>query len=135
MKYIAHRKNTSAELDATPEGFGIEMDLRTHNSHLTIHHDPLMPVEKCERFEEWLLVFKRKPRGTLILNVKEAGLEDSILDLMDKYNISDFFFLDQPAPYLIWSALVDEAKMARMKKRIAVRVSQYEPVEAARAQV
>ena len=131
MNYIAHRKNTSAELDATPEGFGIEMDLRTHNGHLTIHHDPFMPVEKCESFEEWLVAFKRKSRGTLILNVKEAGLEDQILDLMEDYNISDFFFLDQPAPYLIWSALVDETKMARMQKRMAVRVSQYEPVEAA----
>lgn len=131
MKYIAHRKNTSAELDATPEGFGVEMDLRTHNGYLTIHHDAFVPEKKCEPFEEWLLAFKRKPRGTLILNVKEAGLEDRILDLMEKHNISDFFFLDQPAPYLIWSALVDETKMARMQKRMAVRVSQYEPVEAA----
>lgn len=131
MQYIAHRKNTIIELQATPEGYGVEIDLRTHNSELTLHHDPFMPKEKCESFEKWLIAFKKKTRGPLILNVKEAGLEDSIIDLMEKYDINDFFFLDQPAPYLIWAALIDEKKMARMKKRIAIRVSQCEPVEAA----
>lgn len=131
MHYIAHRKNTIAELNVTPECYGIEIDLRTQDDQLILNHDPFSPAEKSELFENWLQAFKCKPRGTLILNVKEAGLEDSILDLMEKYNISDFFFLDQPAPYLIWSACVDKAKMARMQKRMAVRVSQYEPVEAA----
>lgn len=131
MKYIAHRKNTIAEIEATREGYGAEIDLRTHQGQLTLHHDPFVPAEKCELFENWLQAYKRKPRGTLILNVKEAALEDRILDLMDEYQITDFFFLDQPAPYFIWSACVDAAKMARMQKRMAVRVSKYEPVEAA----
>lgn len=133
IHYIAHRKNTSADLDATPEGYGIEMDLRTHDGQLTIHHEPFEAKENCELFEEWLMAFKRKPRGTLILNVKEAGLEDSILDFMEKYDINDFFFLDQPAPYLVQWAAVNIAKMQRIKKRMAVRVSQYEPIEAALA--
>lgn len=131
--YIAHRKNTSADLDATPAGYGVEMDLRTHNGQLTIHHEPFEPAEKCELFEEWLIAFKRKPRGTLILNVKEAGLEDRILDCMEKHNITDFFFLDQPAPYLVQWAAVVPAKMARMQKRMAVRISEYEPIEGALA--
>lgn len=131
--YIAHRKNTSADLNATSEGYGIEMDIRTHHGQLTIHHEPCEPVENCELFGEWLVTFVSKPRGTLILNVKEAGLEDRILDLMEKYAINDFFFLDQPAPYLVqWAAVVPE-KMERMKKRMAVRVSQYEPIEGALA--
>ena len=118
--YIAHRKNTIAELDALTAGYGVEMDIRTHDGRLTVHHEPFEHADKCEIFEEWLVAFKRKPRGTLILNVKEAGLEDKILDLMEKYQITDFFFLDQPAPYLIWSTCVDTQKMARMQKRVAV---------------
>ena len=60
----------------------------------------------------------------LILNVKEEGLEEKLLHLMLKYQINDFFFLDQSFPFLIKTALSGES-------RTAVRVSEYESVETA----
>jgi len=40
MKLIAHRRNTIAELEATDPKYGIEVDIRSHNNALIIHHDP-----------------------------------------------------------------------------------------------
>ncbi len=116
MEIIAHRRNTITELIATPNNYGIEVDIRTNNGQLMIHHDPL---KKGELFEEWL---KNYHHQTLILNVKEEGLEDSLLNLMHKYNISKFFFLDQSFPFLIKYA-------KRGVHQSAVRFSEYESIE------
>ena len=81
MQIISHRINTSTLLKKTPKFFGIEVDIRSNENKLIIHHDPF---EKGEDFEEWLKCFNHK---TLILNVKEEGLEERLLILMDKYMI------------------------------------------------
>lgn len=115
---IAHRKNTIAELQATPSKYGIEVDIRSHGPQLIIHHDPLVPGED---FEAWLAAYKH---GTLILNVKEEGLETRLIELMDRHGINDFFFLDQSFPFLV--------KWARKgERRCAVRVSEFEDIETA----
>lgn len=116
MEIIAHRRNTIAELLATPVNYGIEVDIRTNNGQLIIHHDPLTDGEL---FEEWL---KHYQHNTLILNVKEEGLEDSLLRLIQKYNISKFFFLDQSFPFLIKYA-------KRGVHQSAVRFSEYESID------
>ena len=59
--------------------------------------------------------------GTLILNVKEEGLETRLLGVMAERGIEDFFFLDQSVPFLVKTARGGE-------RRCAVRVSEYEPV-------
>ena len=71
--------------------------------------------------EEWIKHFNHK---TLILNVKEEGLEERLLRIMNKNNIEDFFFLDQSFPFLRKTALNGE-------RRCAVRVSEYEDTSTA----
>ncbi|MDP3667441.1 MAG: hypothetical protein Q8R50_12230 [Sediminibacterium sp.] len=116
MKLIQHSRNTISELKKTPIEYGIEVDIRSEAGKLITHHDPF---KIGEQFEKWLNVYKH---GTLILNVKEEGLEDKILALMNEHNIEDYFFLDQSFPFLIkWSN-------AGMHKS-AVRVSEFESVE------
>lgn len=118
MKFIAHRRNTIEELKATPNEYGVEVDIRSNNGQLIIHHDPL---NLGENFEAWL---KHYQHGTLILNVKEEGLEASLIELMKKYYITDYFFLDQSFPFLIkWSKLGEH--------RCAARVSEFETIETA----
>lgn len=118
MNFISHRRNTIAELQATPKEYGVEVDIRSDNAQLIIHHDPLTPGEN---FETWL---KHYRHGTLILNVKEEGLEARLIELMKQYQISDYFFLDQSFPFLIkWSKLGE--------RRCAVRVSEFESIETA----
>lgn len=118
MKLIAHRKNTLAELRASPAEYGVEVDIRSYAGDLVIHHDPFV---KGESFEAWLEEYRH---GTLILNVKEEGLEARLIELMKRYGLDDYFFLDQSFPFLV--------KWARLgEHRCAVRVSEYESVETA----
>ena len=113
MIRIRHRRNTRAELEATPEEYGIEVDIRSQGPDLIIHHEPF---QSGESFEHWLEAYRHR---TLILNVKEEGLEDRLLALMAASGIDDFFFLDQSFPFLVRTA-------NRGERRAAVRVSEYE---------
>ena len=118
MHIISHRRNAIEELDATPEKYGIELDLRSYGSRLVVHHEPFTDGPL---FSDWLNHYKH---GTLILNVKEEGLEDAVLALMREHGIEDFFFLDQSFPFLVKTARQGEP-------RCAVRVSEFESVETA----
>lgn len=85
MKFIVHRCNTIAKLKDTLPTYGVEIDVRSNNNRLIIHHDPFA---EGEDIEAWLKEFCH---DTLILNVKEEGLEDRLLSLMKKYDIDNFF--------------------------------------------
>lgn len=118
MELIAHRRNTISELTATPQKYGIEVDIRSEGGRLIIHHDPF--AEGAD-FVEWLGAYRH---GTLILNVKEEGLEARLIPLMRDAGISNYFFLDQSFPFLI--------KYARLgERRCAVRVSEFETIDTA----
>jgi hypothetical protein len=115
MKLIAHRRNTLAKLNATPVRYGIEVDIRSHGDKLVIHHDPFVAGEP---FEAWIAAYRH---GTLILNVKEEGLEPRLIELMNIMGIQDYFFLDQSFPFLV--------KYSRLGvRRCAVRVSEFESI-------
>lgn|SRR5574344_575397 len=118
MIYIKHRINTIDELKNVPTEYGIEMDIRSYGNNLVVTHEPFV---KAENFDDWLKYFKH---GTLILNVKEEGLETRVLELMKKYGITNFFFLDQSFPFLVKTSNMGE-------KRCAVRVSEFESIETA----
>jgi hypothetical protein len=116
MHRILHRVNTKDDLLKIPKEFGVEVDIRTKGNQLIMHHDPF---KDGEDFEDWLEAYQH---GILILNVKEEGLEDRLIELMGKYNIDDYFFLDQSFPFLIKTAKNNE-------KRCAVRVSEFESID------
>lgn len=118
MKLISHRRNTVAELNATDKKYGVEVDIRSNGKKLIIHHDACV---EGEGFEDW---FKAYEHGTLILNVKEEGLEAQLIALMASRNFKDYFFLDQSFPFLVkWSKAGEH--------RCAVRVSEFESIETA----
>ena len=118
MHRILHRVNTKDALLKTPKEFGVEVDIRTRGDQLIMHHDPF---QDGEDFEDWLGVYQH---GILILNVKEEGLEERLIGLMDEFNIDDYFFLDQSFPFLIKTSNINE-------KRCAVRVSEFESINTA----
>ena len=116
MEVICHRRNTIELLNSTPTSMGVEIDIRTFNKKLVIHHDPF--IEGVD-FEEWIKIYNH---GTLILNVKEEGLEGHILEILSKFRINKFFFLDQSFPFLIKTVKEGES-------RCAIRLSEYESIE------
>ena len=74
-----------------------------------------------ESFDDWIDAYRH---GTLILNVKEEGLEARLIALMQSKGIADYFFLDQSFPFLVkWSKAGEH--------RCAVRVSEFESIETA----
>lgn len=118
MLYIQHRKNTIDELKKVDPEYGIEIDIRSESNQLILQHDPF---SEGALLSEWLVYFKHR---TLILNVKEEGLENEILALLKKFKIEDFFFLDQSFPFLI------KGVKSNVKKT-AVRFSEYEDINTA----
>lgn len=117
---LAHRRNTREELRATPVDLGVEIDLRSDGDRLVLHHDPF---QVGTSFRDWLQDYRH---AALVLNVKEDGLESTVLQLLEERGVERYFFLDQAFPTLRRWALCGE-------RRCAVRVSEHEPVEAALA--
>jgi hypothetical protein len=118
MEIIAHRRNLVEQLQATPTNFGVEVDIRSHGTKLIVQHDPFCDGED---FEKWLKHFRH---GLLVANVKEEGLEDRVIQLLNDHKIERFFFLDQSFPFLIKTAKKGE-------RRCAARISEYESIDTA----
>ena len=116
MLKIRHRVNTIRELKATPFHLGVELDLRNEGPHLMVQHDPFKPGE---RFSFWLKHFQH---AFLIVNIKSEGLEEPALALLKKCGIKNYFLLDLSFPALV-------RLVRKGEDRIAVRFSEYEPLE------
>ena len=116
MQIIKHRINSSDDLHKTDKEFGVEVDLRTNHNQIILQHDPF---SEGEVFTDWIKNFDHK---TLILNVKEDGLEKEIINILKENSIEDFFFLDLSFPFLVKTAISGET-------RIASRVSEFESLE------
>ncbi len=113
MNFIAHRINTIEELKRIDKKYGVEMDIRDYGNDLILSHDPF---RSGENFEEYIKNYKH---GTLILNIKSERIEWRVLDILKKYNITDYFFLDSSFPMIY---LLSE----KGEKNIAVRFSEFE---------
>ena len=116
MIYISHRINTINELLTIPTEYGIEIDLRDYNNDIILSHDPF---SIGDIFEDFLKYYKHK---FIILNIKSERIEYKILDLLKKYYIKDYFFLDSSFPMIYNLSKNGE-------KNIALRFSEYESVE------
>lgn len=116
MIKIAHRINTIEQLKDIPGEYGIELDLRPDGEKIIIHHEPF---QNGENFEEWLKYYHH---SLIILNTKAEGMEESLIELMEKHQIENYFFLDLSLPYLI-------KYMKKGMSKIAVRFSEFEPLE------
>jgi hypothetical protein len=116
MEYIAHRINTLEELEKIPKEFGVELDLRDFGNRLILQHDPFTDGED---FEDYL---KHYHHGTMILNVKSERIEYRVLELLEKYKITNYFFLDSSFPMIHLLSQQGE-------KNVAVRFSEFEGID------
>jgi hypothetical protein len=99
--------------------FGIELDLRDDHKtgKIILSHDPFLDGEY---FEDYL---KEYNHNTLILNIKYERIEIDCLKLLEKYNISNYFFLDSSFPmiYLLHKTYKNN--------KIACRFSEFENIK------
>ncbi len=113
---VNHRVNTIKKLKETPTECGIEIDIRPYLNTLILNHEPFETGIELDQF------LKEYNHKLLILNVKSEGIEERVLELVKKYNIKNYFFLDVTPPFIF--------KMINKGiKEIAVRFSEFESIE------
>ena len=77
MEIIIHRINKINELLKIPKRYGVEVDLRAKGSKIILNHEPFASGDS---FENYLELYKH---GTVIVNIKEAGIEQTVIDLLN----------------------------------------------------
>jgi hypothetical protein len=114
--FIAHRINTIKELGALPRQYGVEIDIRQWGKELILQHEPFMNGEK---FEDYL---KNYRHAFMILNIKCERVEHKVLELIKKYKVKRYFFLDSSFPMIHFLSKQGE-------KNIALRYSEFEGLD------
>ncbi|MEK6706816.1 MAG: hypothetical protein AAB116_12105 [Candidatus Poribacteria bacterium] len=121
LQVIRHRVNQVIELQTLESGWGAEIDLRSRGDNIILTHDAFTGGDRFEDFlKKWVSGYQR---GTLILNLKEDGLESEVLRLLKSHKIMNYFFLDLSLPTIVRLAIKENIR------NIAIRVSEYEPIE------
>lgn len=116
MIFVAHRINTLQELTAIPTTVGVEIDLRDKNEKIILQHDPF---KYGEDFENYLQHYKHR---LIILNIKSERIEFKVIELLKKYNIQNYFFLDSSFPMIYTLSQQGE-------KNLAIRFSEFEELD------
>lgn len=116
MEFISHRINTIDELKNVPTDCGVEIDLRDKGNRIILAHDPF---KDGEDFEDYLRHYNH---GTMILNIKSERIEHRVLELINKYEINDYFFLDSSFPMIYLLSKESESN-------VALRFSEYEGLD------
>ncbi|MDG1436753.1 MAG: hypothetical protein P8P83_03080 [Rickettsiaceae bacterium] len=132
MHIISQRVNTIKDLSRVDYTHGIEIDIRYHDDDLILYHDPFHTKDDSpEKFEDLLAEYVKNHTGTIILNIKTEGVESRCISLMNKYNYTNWFFLDLSMPYfVIYSNKAASKEIAGFTPdNLAVRFSEFEPIE------
>ena len=87
MNIIMHRTNSIQELEKVNKSYGVEIDLRSNSSDIVLEHEALK--SEFTKLEEWLQYFCHE---MIILNIKEEGLENRILDILREFKVENYFF-------------------------------------------
>ncbi len=127
MDIISHRgfwddkiKPNSKEsfVRALENGFGIEFDIRDLNKEIVISHD--MPsLGNNLTLAEFFEIYKSYKPTTLAVNIKSDGMQEKVMDLIEKYQISNYFLFDMSIPDAI-------SYYKKGLKNIYTRQSEYE---------
>lgn len=117
---IWHRVNTIQDLKTIPLDDGVEIDIRSHQGIPYLAH---FIDEDGVLFDDWLDHYHLN--GTLILNVKEEGLEEILIEKLNQHGITNYVFLDEPFWYMI------KASRKFNNKNFAIRVSKFESIQTA----
>ncbi len=116
MEIIVHRINNIDELKKIPKNYGTEIDIRSNGSKLILNHEPFNGG--CD-FKDYI---ENYDHGTLVLNIKESGIENEVLKIVKSKSIKSYFLLDVEMPYLYSSS-------KKGNKNMAIRFSEFESIK------
>ena len=115
MEIIIHRVNTVKKLKKIPTEFGAEIDLRSYKNKFILNHEPYADGDSLINY------IKNYRHGTLVLNIKESGIENEVLRIVrTNKKIKNYFLLDVEVPYLFYC-------LKSKEKSVSLRISYYEP--------
>ena len=82
---IIHRVNNQENLETIPKDYGIEIDVRLNNNNLILSHEP---SSFGENLSEYL---KKYDHNLLVVNIKEDGIENDVIDILKIWNQKIFY--------------------------------------------
>lgn len=115
MLIIKHRINSIKDLKDTPNNFGVEFDLHSYKNKLVVHHDPFIDAIN---FDDWLTHYNH---SYMFINIKEEGIENRVIDSINKTGNDRFLLFDLSFP-----SIINLSKIGFTK--IAMRMSKYESI-------
>lgn len=132
MLKIIHLVNTMAALKQIPTQYGVEVDVRADGGRLVLNHEPF---QGGEDFESYLKEYRH---AFIILNIKEAGIERRVIEMVEERGIKDYFLLDVEFSYIFKATIQSKQPppvggVPPKAEKIAVRYSEAEPIEQALA--
>ena len=95
MEIIVHRVNKIKELKKLDKNLGVEIDLRVYKKKIILNHEPYL---NGDSFEKYLTKYNH---GTLVLNIKETGIEEDVLKIVRKKKLKTFFYLMLRPPFFL----------------------------------
>jgi hypothetical protein len=98
-KEISERNQKVAFERSFDLGLGTETDLRDIAGKIVISHD--MPKGEEIKFEKVLQIMNGR-NLPLALNIKADGMADGILELLSKYNHTNYFTFDMSIPDMVF---------------------------------
>lgn len=119
-KSIPEQNTLQGFEEAFVRSWGIEFDVRDHKKNLIISHDA--PTGDEFSFESVLSLYKKVGNDvTLAINIKSDGLVDSLKNILEAYQISNYFVFDMSIP--------ETVRYSRAGMTIFIRRSEYENYE------
>jgi len=98
-------------------GFGTELDLRDDRGVLVVSHD--IPDSNSMDFKSLLEVYCEFDKGLfLAINIKADGLQKLLLDLLNEYQIENYFVFDMSVP--------DALGYLNLSMKVFTRESEFE---------
>tara|TARA_X000000368_G_C22912388_1_gene659224 strand:- start:411 stop:983 length:573 start_codon:yes stop_codon:yes gene_type:complete len=116
MIEIIHRVNQIDQLKRIDKKNGIEIDIRADNEKLVLAHD--IYEDKVD-FVEYINYYNHE---LLIANIKESGIEEKVIEQLDKNKILNFFLLDVEFPYILQN-------YEKYGNNLSLRFSKYEEID------
>jgi hypothetical protein len=116
---IIHRINDPQELKIINPTYGVEIDVRMDNNKLILAHDLNKSFFDFSDFTECY------NHSLLVVNIKESGIEDIVINELAKRKISNFFLLDIEFPYLY-------KHYQSIGNLLSIRFSKLESIESAK---
>ena len=88
MEIVIHRINALYDLKNIPKKYGCEIDIRSQGSKLILNHEPYVSGDYLFDYLD------NYNHGLLVLNLKEAGIENDVLKAVREREIISYFLLD-----------------------------------------